>query len=296
MIERIGCAIFGFLFVATFAVAEQSVEEIDFDRPEAWALKYFSSVSLMTPLGSMGDLERGAVDAGLEVDWIPRLDEDQRRVGFDGRKVEDLNKMPVFVRPRIRVGLGSRFALEMSWILPIELRGVTSNIFTLALDRKIARWDRFSLGMRVAGQIGEVEGDFTCSSEVAQIPPGDPGNEFGCEAPSEDVSTLNYASGSMHVAYDLGSGRSLNAGLYATYNDLEFEVEALTFGYHDQSHLVTNGWTYALTWGFSWDFNKKTSFGAEMFYSPLAVARPPYLTTESDGLFNLRAVIRYRLR
>ena len=65
-------------------------DNLDFDRPEAWAMKYFASLNLLTGFGPPQDLSPGSVVVGFEVDSVPSLDETQRRVGFNGTKNEDM--------------------------------------------------------------------------------------------------------------------------------------------------------------------------------------------------------------
>src|SRR5262245_57879796 len=79
-------------------------EHLDFDRPQAWAMKYFSTVTLFTPLGAPVVREPGSIDLALEVTQVPHLSPDERRVGFDGAKEEDLNRLPVVARPRLLIG------------------------------------------------------------------------------------------------------------------------------------------------------------------------------------------------
>ena len=45
--------------------------EIDFDRPESWAMKYFTSVSLLTGLGVPGGLDDTQFTIGFEGGFIP---------------------------------------------------------------------------------------------------------------------------------------------------------------------------------------------------------------------------------
>ena len=84
-------------------------------EPEAWAMKYFNSVSLLTGLGPPRVREPWSFEIGLELDTIPRLDEDQRRVGFGGAKVEDLNRLPAFFRPRLTIGLPAKWSLDVAY-------------------------------------------------------------------------------------------------------------------------------------------------------------------------------------
>jgi len=190
-ITYVGVAIV--LIAAAGTVSAQvldDVEELDWDRPEAWAMKFFNSVSLLTGLGPPTNREPWSFEIGLELDTIPHLDEDQRRVGFGGAKVEDLNRLPVFGRPRLTIGLPAKLSLDVAWVPPVELRGVKSNLFSLALERPVFSTGPWTLGVRVYGQLGTVKGDLTCSEEDASSPPGSPGNIWGCEAPSEDELKL----------------------------------------------------------------------------------------------------------
>jgi hypothetical protein len=118
-----------FLLAAGSSAAAQ---QIDFNSPEAWALKYYSAVSTFTAIGPPAVRQPGAIDFGLELGWIPYLSEDQRRVGFGGTKVEDLNKSPLFGRPRLTVGLPGGFSVEAAWVPPIGINGSKASLFDAA--------------------------------------------------------------------------------------------------------------------------------------------------------------------
>lgn len=270
------------------------VEELDWDRPEAWAMKYFNSVSLLTGLGPPRVREAWSFEIGLELDAIPRLDEDQRRVGFGGAKVEDLNRMPAFFRPRLTIGLPAKWSLDLAYVPPLEVRGVKSHLFALGLERPVYSTGPWTLGIRLYGQIGEIESDFTCSAEEASHPPGPPDNIWGCEAPSEDVVTLNYVGAAFTGGYRYRK-TDFHWGLAANYMDMEFQVDALTFGLIDRSLLLADGWTWSLNGGASWFLGGRTSLAVELFYSPLSVLRPPSTSTENDPLLNLRTMLRFDL-
>jgi hypothetical protein len=295
------------LLGATPTVFAQAVldgtEVIDFDRPEAWAMKRSASLTLFTALGPPRDREAGSIELAFELGWNPNLSDEERRVGFNGTKVEDLNRLAVVPRPRITVGLGRNWSLEAAYIPPIEVEDITPNILSLAIERPVWRLENWAFGVRGYAQAGTVEGDITCTEGEASLPPGEPGNEFGCEAPSEDEVTLNYAGLGLTGGYRLPgtSGSAVHFGVYASYMDLEFQVDALTFGVRDRTTLVTDGWTYSLTAGFSWALGRPTRLSLEAFYSPLDVNRPvldedsgsPRVESRNDALFNLRAMFSY---
>jgi len=268
------------------------VEELDWDRPEAWAMKYFNSVSQFTGLGAPRAREPWTFELGLELDTIPQLSEDQRRIGFGGVKVEDINRLPAFFRPRLTIGLPAKFSLDVAWVPPVELEGVTTNLFAIALERPLYSSGPLVLGARLSGQLGTVEGDFTCTEDEAGYPPGSPDNVWGCEAPSEDELTLNHVSIAFTGGYEVKK-TTFHWGLAATYMDMEFQVDAVYFGVIDNTLLLADGWTWSVNGGASWRLSRLLSLAAELFYSPLSVVRPPSTESENDGLFNLRTMLRF---
>lgn len=280
--------------VATRPLSAQVIDDVDnldWDRPEAWAMKYFNSVSLLTGLGAPSDRERGSLAFGLELDSIPNLSREQRRIGFGGFKEEDINRLPVLARPRLTVGLGGNVSLDLAWVPPIELKGVEANLFSLGLERPLYRRGALVLGARLSGQIGTVKGDFTCSKEDAADPDG---NVWGCEAPSKDELSLDHVSLALTGGY-LVRATTLHWGLAATYMDMEFQVNALTAGLHDRTLLLADGWAWSVNAGATWRLTDAVSVGGEFFYSPLSVDRPSSAGSENDGLFNVRTMVRFQL-
>jgi hypothetical protein len=235
------------------------------------------------------------VELGLELGWIPELDRSQRRVGFEGTALEDLNKTPLLGRPRLLVGLPAGISAEVGWVPPVELNGGKANLIAAALERPFLESEPLTLGVRLYGQIGHATGDFTCSKAVAAQPPGSPGNPLGCNEPSRDTSTLNDAGAALTAGVHLGGGAFAHLASGATYNDVQFQVGALTNGQPDHTLLVTHGWTGWIAGGAGFR-GERTWLGLEAFYSPLIVRRPPRTDTQNDGLFNVRAVLRYRIR
>jgi hypothetical protein len=71
--------------------------------------------------------------------------------------------------------------------------------------------------------------------------------------PSDDEVTLNHLGIAVTAGWDIPgtSDSDLHFGVYATHMDLEFQVDATTFGFHDRSQLEAEGWTAAVTAGAS---------------------------------------------
>jgi hypothetical protein len=276
----------------------KTTEDLDSDRPEAWALNYFASVTLMAGFGTPHTREPGSVEGGIEVDWIPQLSKSQRRVGFNGLKEEDLNQAPIFIRPHLTLGLPGRFAVTVSYLPPIRIFGLEPSLFAFALERPIYEHKPWTFGARLYGQLGDVNGAFTCTSDVAKFPPGSPQNPFGCQEKSSDTATLRYVGIELSGSYQIAAAGGLTPYLSVAGNflDTKFQIDAHTFGVHDRSVREAGTWTFSASTGVVYPLTERLSLNISLFYSPLWVIRPPATSSENDALFNARAMLTYRFR
>jgi hypothetical protein len=273
-------------------------DELHFDDPQSWAMQYFGSVALFTALGAPVVRDPGSVDLALEVTQVPHLSADERRVGFGGFKEEDLNRLPVFVRPRVLVGLPHRFALEIGYVPPIEVDGIEPNLLSLAVDHAFYVGQHWSFGARLLGMIGEVEGDLVCSEADASSPPGSADNIYGCQAPSNDEAALDHLALRLGAGYQISGagGPTLTFGAGAIRHDLEFQVDAFTYSVHDRSLLVAEGTTWELDAGIAIPLAERTQLGFEVLWSTLDVVRPPKTAEQTDELLHVKGLLRYRVR
>jgi hypothetical protein len=280
----------------TGPIVLDDIERIAFDRPEAWTLKYFTSVSILSGLGTPVATTPGTLDVSLEGGYVPSLDEEQRRVGFIGSKVEDLNRTSLFGRVRITLGLPGNFSLTVGVVPPIELDGVTPRLLGVAVGRPIFDSSSWRLGIRLHGQMGAIEGDLTCPRSIAglsdsQLNPDD------CLEPSSDEAQQNYIGLEVSATPKIWGGRwQPHVALSANYLDLEFQVGARYSAFLDETLLLTDGYTYSIAAGVGYAASKRLEISGEFFYSPLDVVRSPSLGAETDGLFNARLLLRHRLR
>jgi hypothetical protein len=271
-------------------------EEIDFDRPEAWAMKYFASVTLMTGLGTPRPLRLGALRLGAEAEWIPAVGAAQEVVGFAGTKAEDLNKLPAIGRLRITVGLPWQLSLTLSYLPPISIAGVEPNLFSLSLGRPLRLTRNLSIGALAYGQVGSVEGSFTCPDRAVRAGADPERNPFGCLAVSHDHVDLNYAGLELSVSYRIRAAHGLEPyGSFAVnYMNLGFRVRARYGDTIDRTRLTTEGATFSTTAGLLFPVTRRLDLVGEVFYSPLTVQRPPDVATRVEGLFNVRGMVAYR--
>jgi len=281
---------------AQFVVAE--TETLDFDRPESWGMKYYASLALLTSMGVPEKRAAGSVDLGFEGSYVPQMSDAERRIGFNGTKLEDVNKTSFFGRIRGSVGLGKGLALELGYTPPIEAGGAKPNILALALGRPFDLSSTWRLGVRGYGQIGKIEGDITCSADEAAAGDDPQLNPFQCVEPSEDESHQKVIGLELVAGYDGSSRFKPYVGLGLNYMDLEFNVNALYADGRVEDHNVqlTSGTTVSATAGLTFAASKSWRVTGELFYSGLSITRPPSTTSANEGFFNARAFVSYRIR
>jgi hypothetical protein len=252
-------------------------QHLNFDHPESWALKYFASATLLSGLtpaeSSLEAQHPGSVTVGFEVGWLPTLDAGQRRVGFGGTALEDLNKAPVFMRPIVRVGLPWRFTAIAAGPPPFEMFGVRPHVLAFGLERPIVEQQRWTLGWRSYGQVGAVKGAFTCPRGLAASPPGSPDNPQKCVAESADVATLRYAGAELQFAYRSPRMPKLVPHVASGVNFIygAFQIHAPLQNGLDRTRLWTRGATFSESGGVSYLINKRVAFTVDAFYTPLWV-------------------------
>jgi hypothetical protein len=269
------------------------VKDLSFDAPESWAMKYFTSISLLTALAAPEAREPWSFELAVEIASVPRLSEAERTVGFGGTKPEDLNRSDLFGRPRALLGLPGKLTLEASYLPPIDISGVEPELLAAALGRPLMRRARGSLGARLIVQRGLFEGDFTCSrDEIEQGP-----NSFDCERPSSDEMTLDTVSIELTGALELGAADRWRPYLSVAGHrmDLEFQVDSRYAGLIDRTLLLTEGETLSLAGGVDMRLGERGHLSGEILWAPLEVVRPPSASSQHDDLLHLRVAYRHRI-
>ncbi|MDH5263181.1 MAG: hypothetical protein OEX21_00380 [Betaproteobacteria bacterium] len=285
-----------FLALSGAAASAQTVvegrESVATDSPEAWAMRYMAGTTLFTSLGETAKLAPWRWNAAADLGGIPRLSDEQQRVGFGGSKSEDLNKSPVFGRLRLALGLPHDWVAELGYTPPLEIDGARArNVFAAAIGRRLVERDGFTLSMRALGQAGKVRGDITCPARLAGIT--DPvQNPYGCQSPSQDEFTANYYGADATLAWAAGRW-SWHASAGIARTRLAVQVDANVFTINDRTRLSSDA---SLPWfaiGVRHAFDPQWSLAAEWLHVPLDVRRPPDFARDSDPLGSLRVQLRY---
>jgi hypothetical protein len=263
------------------------------DRPEAWAMQYVAAATLPAGYSPCPALAPGAWELAGELAQMPSIDEDRRRVGFEGTKVENLNTAPVFGRLRGALGLPGRWRLEAGWTPPVTLDGARpQELVSLAVGKRWLVGEAWSLDARAFGQHGSIGGDFTCPAELAGVADPD-ANPFGCEAPSSDRFRVRQYGLEGAFAWTRQAWR-LHASAGAVRNELVVDVDAFVYGVHDRSQLVIHDTRPFLALGASRDLGAHWRLEANWLHVPLSVRREG--EREDDAFGALRAALAWRPR
>jgi hypothetical protein len=286
------------LLVLPLAGFGQRDEQLAFDRPEAWAMKYFAAVSLMQGDGPPLGLEKGQWAMGFEMANIPELSAEERTVGFNGTKEEDLNKAPLLARPLVHYGVGKRLSLTATYLPPVEVfDGLKTHMAGLAVNYALVRGERWHWTVRLIGQWTEAKGDFTAPAEIVGDPDPDK-NPFEAIAPSRDVHTSWSGTVDSSVYYRLPTRRAVYAFINASYTYGDFDFLVYVPQADDNAHtrhLYADGGIWAFSGGIDVALGNKTSLRLSVLHAPLDVRRPPDYAVENDSLTSFRLMLHYRI-
>jgi hypothetical protein len=268
-------------------------EVLDADRPEAWAMQYLAAAALPAGYGAAPALPPGRWELAAEFAHIPTLDTNQRRVGFDGTKVENLNTAPLVGRLRASLGLPAKFRIDAGWTPSLTMDGATPHaLFSLGVSRPIFANDAWSLHARAFAQHGSVTGDFTCPGELAGV--DDPQrNPFGCEAASHDRFRLRQHGVEAQLAWTRGRWTG-QAALGAMRNRASVQVDALTFGFRDRSRLDVDATRPFLALGGERAFGAHWRASLHWLHAPLPMRRGTDAPRERDDYGALRLALAWR--
>ena len=287
------------LFVLCLAALQARAQEVvrqdellHSDRPEAWAMNRVAAASLLTAFGETPRLEPGQWALAAEAGSVPRLSENQRRVGFDGDKIEDLNKSPAFARLRAQLSLPAGWIVEFGYTPPVAINGARPHaLLAAAIGRRLFERGAFSLSARAFGQHGAIDGDITCRRALAHV--SDPQqNPYGCEAASDDRISVNDYGLDATAGWSAGAWHwHATGGVVRT--ELQAQVDALTFGFRDRSRLVANGVLRYAALGVRRDLGAHWSVATEVLHVPLDVRRAGDADVRGEPLTSWRLQLRY---
>jgi len=234
---------------------------------EAKALAIFSVPLAYSPLSAPGRDER-RWKVGLEVSSIPNVDDATATptICRPGKGPENTDLLPALVRPRVVARLGAGLALDASWVPPVRINGVKSNLVGVALAWSSAASGSVTFGARVHGTFGEVNAPITCPEEALT----DPASECFGGTESDDSYKPNIFGADVR----LGLGGTANkvrpyAGL--GYNRLQprFQVNFTnSAGELDDRRVIVDLNRLAVFGGLSWKLGQSLGLAGEVYSTP----------------------------
>ena len=108
---------------------------------------------------------------GLEIANLPRV---SRAIATPttcrpGKGPENTAPIPLIVRPRLAAAVEG-FLVEVGWIPPVSIGGVTANLLGLAIGRPFALTPSLTLGVRAHAVVGSLRAPITCDDDALDDP------------------------------------------------------------------------------------------------------------------------------
>ncbi len=189
---------------------------------EAKLLAFYSAPVAFSPAGAPEHSPPWTLRLGGEFGFVPEPDSSiqQSSVCFI-RKTEHTQLASFFVRPRLTLTLPRGFALEASYLPPVNFHDAEANLASAALSwtkrlRMAPTGDATMIMLRVHGTAGEVKGSITCPEQALQL--ADPMQACYGSSPSLDTfkprmlgleGILSTAAWDGRLAFYVGAGGNL---------------------------------------------------------------------------------------
>lgn len=196
---------------------------------ESKLLAFYAAPVVFSSADAPEMLAPGQLLISAEVSPIPTPDPNIELTSFcfEG-KSENTRLAPIFIRPRISVGLPMGFAFEASYVPPIQAWDAKANLASFALSHTqqlpLAIGPRpLALLLRAHGTFGHVKGPITCPVQGLQT--ADPNEPCFGTNPSNDTYDPNMFGAEGALGYTTGDGNfSAYAGGGVNWLRPHFEV------------------------------------------------------------------------
>lgn len=214
----------------------------------------------------------GSVTLALEGTYLPEIDAETRTPTYcrPDKGPENVNQLSVMPRPRVRVGLPSGFAVEASWIPPVRINGVKSNLFGVSVERSVPiRGPGIAVRLRLHGTFGVVHSAVTCPEEALS----DPASVCFGGTESDDSYKPNMFGADVSLGLPLmGEALRIYGGLGPTWMRPRFQVGFTNAqGDVDNTKVETNLTRFAYFGGITWRLGGRFALSGE-FYAQAADA------------------------
>lgn len=211
----------------------------------------------------------GTVRVALEATYLPNIDATTRTPTQcrPGKGPEHTDQLFAFPRPRAIIGLPAGFTAEASWIPPIRLNGVKSNLVGLSVARGFpVGAGGTALTLRAHGTFGVIRAPITCPDEEL----ANPASECYQGTRSDDHYHPTTFGLEGVLGWSLGQGR-VRPFMGAGVNLLRprFQVNFTNqLGELDDTRVVVNSTRGALFGGATWAAARVLGVSGEIYGAP----------------------------
>jgi hypothetical protein len=208
----------------------------------------------------------GELSIALEGTYLPTIDSETATPTYcrPGKGPENVNQLSVLPRPRVRIGLPGGFAAEASWVPPIRIDGVKSNLFGVSVERTVPwRAPSIAVRLRAHATFGTVHAPVTCPEAALSDP------ESVCFGGSESDDT--YTPNMFGLDLSLGlpvMGEALRGygGVGVNWLRPRFQVGFTdASGAVDDSKVETNLTRFAYFGGLTWRLGSRFAVSGEVY-------------------------------
>jgi hypothetical protein len=248
---------------------ERPVERHGFSGPEGRLLAFYSASMAFSPAGLTS---AGRLSFGVEVSYVPYLDEAQRRPSID--KPEATNLAPLFPRPRVGVRLRG-LHLEGSWVPPLRLFDVEANLVGASVSGIAWQGNGWAMAPRLWVTAGRVRGAITCAASAMLDKGPDLATYYAavCHGrESDDWFEPRMLGAELLASRLLRDGAILAyAGAGGRLDRSRFDIGVLrSDGSRDPDHpvLELRATRPHLTAGATWKPRSPIAVGGELFWAP----------------------------
>ena len=235
---------------------------------EAHTMAIFAVPLAFGAAGAPARTPSGRIELGIEVSYLPKVDRATATptVCRPGKGPENTNLLFAAPRPRIALSLPSGLALEASWVPPVRMAQVETNLIGVALSRTTSLNRRGAmLSLRAHATFGTVKAPITCNDQSLH----DATSVCYHGTRSNDSFKPNILGFEAAVGWSLGN--TLHPYLGAGYNHLapRFQVNFTDqFGAVDRRKVSVDMSRGVLFAGATWSATSAISLTGEVYSAP----------------------------
>lgn len=282
---RNSCALLLATVMLPSAAAAQRPElRYDWDSPEGRIMGYYSAGLAFTPVAA--PRRPDGIEIGLELAYLPPLDEARRSGGFS--KQESTNLIPVLPRPRVTVALPADFALEASYVPPVKVFGVKASLLSAAISRPVWTRPAYTLTARFAASSGLTKGAITCNDDILEEGGGNVAFfQYVCHN-RESEDAFHSPALALELLGAGASGKRLVpwAGLGVRHEQNRFVIGVKDFdGNVEPNHpvlLMNITRPYGML-GATWNASRMADVSGELLYAPGSLLTGRFMARTSVG-------------